>query len=187
MANTEKITVKVGAFLLPWNIFVELNDDPFDLTNYTPTLRIETEDGTVVQAGASVTKHPTQTFTAEADDDLITCNRHGLKDGQQIVVANSGGALPTGLSASTPYFVVNATPNKFSLSTLPDGPAINLTTDGSGTNTFYRIGSLQYQPVTGDVTSARNLRGWVIVTSGSDPFTFPADGHIPIEIQAVGN
>lgn len=42
------------------------------------------------------------TFTGEADDNLLTKTAHGLLTGDGPVrVANAGGALPTGLAAST--------------------------------------------------------------------------------------
>jgi hypothetical protein len=187
MANTHKHVRKLNDTLLPLNVLVELNGQPVDLSAYTVTFRIEEDGGTVIQAGGSVTSHPTQTFTAEADDEYLTCRGHGVKEGQQIVVANSGGALPTGLAASTPYFATNVTPNKFQLATLPDGAAINITTDGTGTNTFYIVGSLQYDFAAGDVDAAGLFRAWVIFTSSTETHHFPADGHIPIEIQGVGN
>lgn len=125
--------------------YIDSDGTPLDwtATSYTPKLSIETQGGTESLAATSITPHPTQTFTAEADDDFITCNDHGVKPGDQIVVANSGGALPTGLSASTRYWPINITPNRFQVAAYPDGPAINLTGDGSGTNTFYVVGSWQ--------------------------------------------
>jgi hypothetical protein len=187
MANTTKHVRKLGDTLLPLNVIVELNGQQVDLSAYTVTLRIEEDGGTAIQTGASVTSHPTQTFTASTSTDLLTCNGHGVKEGQQIIVANSGGALPTGLAASTRYFAVQVNPNTFGLATLPGGPLIDITGAGTGTHTFYIVGSLQYDFAAGDVDAAGLFRAWVIFTSSTETHHFPADGHIPIEIQAVGN
>lgn len=69
--------------------------------------------------------------------DTITENAHGLQDGDPVVLSNSGGALPTGLSAATTYFVVGATANTFQLSTTLGGSAVNITAAaGGGTHTL---------------------------------------------------
>lgn len=77
-------------------------------------------------------------FTA-ATTDIITSNAHGLKRGDVIHVASST-ALPAGLSASTNYYVRDITTNTFKLSTVLDGPVVNITDTGTGTHTFYLKG-----------------------------------------------
>lgn len=61
--------------------------------------------------------------------------------GDAVTVANSGGALPTGLAASTIYFVqaINAGTGVFQLSATFGGSAITITGVGSGTNTLTLI------------------------------------------------
>lgn len=183
--GTHRITV--GDTLLPLlTILRHGNGDPIDLSSYTVNFKMELVDGTVELASTStgVTAHPTQTFTAEADDDYLTCRAHGVKEGDQVIVANSGGGLPAGLSASTPYFAVQVTPNKFQLSTLPGGAAINLTTDGTGTNTFYLVGSAQMDFAAGNVDTAQIQRGWWVISSGGETKTLP-EGDRWIEVLVV--
>ena len=187
---TDKHKRMLGDTLLPLNAKIVLNGNPVNLPDYTVKFKIEQEDGTSVLAetATGVTAHPTQTFTAEADDDYLTCNGHGVKDGDQIIVANSGGALPTGLSASTRYWPINITANRFQLAAFDSGPAINLTTDGTGTNTFYIVGSVQYDFASGTVDEAGQFRGWFTITSGSEYHHFPSDEYgLPIEIKNLGN
>ena len=77
-------------------------------------------------------------FTASSSSGLlITSNGHGLVDTQIIRVANTGGALPGNLSASTNYFVRDKTTNTFKLATSSGGTAIAHSSNGSGTNTWY--------------------------------------------------
>jgi len=77
-------------------------------------------------------------FTASSSSGLlITSNGHGLVDTQIIRVANTGGALPGNLSASTNYFVRDKTTNTFKLATTSGGTAIAHSSNGSGTNTWY--------------------------------------------------
>lgn len=160
-------------------------------TGYTPKLVIETDSGTPTLAATSITPHPTQAFTAEADDDYLTCNDHGVKPGDQIVVANSGGALPAGLSVSMRYWPVNISANRFQLATSPEGGAINLTTDGTGTNTFYVIGSWQATNAQASLSglTVQTYRAWVAAYNGATLIeTAPASVYgFPIEVVAQGN
>jgi hypothetical protein len=58
------------------------------------------------------------------------------------VVFKTTGTLPTGLSANTPYFVINATgATTFSVSLTAGGAGINTTTAGSGTHSFSKVSS----------------------------------------------
>lgn len=77
-------------------------------------------------------------FTASSSSGLlITDNTHGLLDGNIVQVANSGGALPGNLSASTNYHVRDKTTNTFKLATSAGGAAIAYSSAGSGTNTWH--------------------------------------------------
>lgn len=78
-------------------------------------------------------------FTVANATDIFTSAAHGLSNGDIINVANSGGALPTGLSASTNYFIITATTNTFQVSTTVGGSAVDMSDDGSGTNTWYLL------------------------------------------------
>jgi hypothetical protein len=176
--------------LLPLNAIITLNGSPVDLSVYTVKFLMETDSGTSVlsETATGVTAHPTQTFTASTTTELLTCVGHGVQEGDQIIGANSGGALPTGLSASTRYYAVQVTPNAFSLATLPGGAAIDITAAGSGTNTFYIVGSVQYDFAAATVDEAGLFRGWFTITSSTEYHHFPSDEYgIPIEIKAVGN
>lgn len=184
-------TITVGDTLLPLNtVLRDGNGNPFDLASYTVKFEMETSGGTSELAATTtgVTKHPTQTFTAEADDDFITCNSHGIQEGDQIVVSNSGGALPTGLSASTRYWPKNITANRFQVAAYPDGPEINLTTDGTGTNTFYIVGSVQMDFDAAQVDTVGVYYGWFTLASGSEIKTLPeGDRWYEIRIVNKGN
>lgn len=183
--------ITLGDTLFPFKETIrDSKGNPRDLANYTVTFKMEEQDGDSELAATStgVTAHPTQTFTAEADDDYLTCNGHGLEDGDQIIVANSGGALPTGLSALTPYWPVNITPNKFQVATLPEGPAVNITADGTGTQTFYKKGEVQMDLAAAQVDTAGIYYGWFILTSSAETLHWPSgNNHIEIRIVAVGN
>lgn len=77
------------------------------------------------------------TFTTAfaTDGNHITLTSHGLTVGTRVTVSSTT-TLPTGLSASTSYYVrevINA--NKFTLSATPGGAVIAITGNGTGTHT----------------------------------------------------
>lgn len=73
-----------------------------------------------------------EAFTAAATDTL-TVPDHGFADNDTVVVFPAAGeALPTGLTAGTVYFVINATADTLQLSATQGGAAVDLTTDGVG-------------------------------------------------------
>ena len=74
-------------------------------------------------------------FSADSTTEFLTSNAHGLVDTQQIQVV--GSDLPSGLSASTNYFVRDKTTNTFKLAATSGGTAINLADNGSGSTWIY--------------------------------------------------
>ena len=66
--------------------------------------------------------------------DTITVAAHGYSNGDSVVFATNG-TLPTGLSAETVYYIINAATNTFKVSLTSGGSAVDITTTGSGT--FY--------------------------------------------------
>ena len=75
-------------------------------------------------------------FTASSSSGLLLTHAgHGLLDGNIVQVA-SAGTLPTGLSASTNYYVVNKTTNNFKLALASSGTPIVWSDAGSGVHTW---------------------------------------------------
>lgn len=83
-------------------------------------------------SGASIY---TSTVTVTiASPGVFTWNAHGLSAGA-VVVLTTTGALPTGLTAGTLYYVVSPAANTFQLSASVGGSAINTSGSQSGTHT----------------------------------------------------
>lgn len=78
---------------------------------------------------------PQATFTVVAATDVITSTAHGLTNGDCVWVSSST-TLPAGLSASTNYYIINATTDTFRLSAVPSGTNIDITDTGTGTHTY---------------------------------------------------
>lgn len=120
--------------------------------------------------------NPTITITSPA---VVALALHGFSAGQEVVFTTTG-ALPTGISANTTYYVIAAglTAGTFEISATAGGTAINATGSQSGTHTLRStIGSTQtktaaqitdsipaYSPTTQATPTADN---WVLSFEGT--------------------
>ena len=71
--------------------------------------------------------------TFQDTGDTVTCNGHGLLDGDEVQFATI--VTTTGISIDTTYYVVSSTANTFQVSATYGGGALALTTNGTGTFT----------------------------------------------------
>lgn len=94
-------------------------------------IRIQQCDYGVHRGGAIDSATITVTI---ASPGVVTWTGHTLSNGD-IVVFTSTGALPTGITAGTNYFVVNAATDTFQISATSGGAAINTSGSQSGTHT----------------------------------------------------
>lgn len=86
-----------------------------------------------------------------ATPGVVTWTAHGLSNGDSIVLSTTG-ALPTGLTAGTTYYLVNKAADTFQLAATVGGTAINTSGTQSGVHTAYVVGV-----GTGNTTDPRNL------------------------------
>lgn len=104
-----------------------------------------------------------------ASPGVVTWNNHGLANGQSVVLTTTG-ALPTGLSTGTTYYVVNRAANTFQLSATSGGSAINTSGTQSGTHTATlnsAVGIAVGDTVTGVTSSASAIAVAVLLRSGT--------------------
>lgn len=187
---SDTTTKRVSGDTFPIKAICYYYGEPYDWTGASGSVILEELVGTAVTEAGTVTAHPTQTCTAgsgsNGDEDFIRCRAHGVQEGNQIVFATSG-TLPTGLTAGTVYYAVSVQPNEFKVSTAPNGVPVDITaSSGSGTHTFYIVGSIEYVPASAEVTSTKT--GWFRSTEGSTIISFPGqkDGFT-MEVVAEGN
>lgn len=98
-----------------------------------------------IEWGAGCEETGTVTFTSEANEPgIVNWPGHGLEVGSPVVFSNAGGALPTGLTAGTTYYVLAAgyTVAAFQVGATP-GAAEGIETTGAGTGVHTATG----QPV----------------------------------------
>lgn len=95
---------------------------------------VASKTSTATVAAKSFTDAEVNTGTEE-----ITIASHGFSANQQVYVSNSGGALPTGLSGTTLYYVLVVSSSVIKLSLTSGGAAVNITAAaGGGTHTISR-------------------------------------------------
>lgn len=191
--STEGRRIELGNTRTPLRSkLVTPNGKPVDLAGLTVKFQMwnAADTAVIAETDSHVTVHPTTTFTADAANEWLVANDHLIEHGDQIVVSTTD-TLPSGLAASTRYFARDCTPNNFRLAATPDGPVIALASAGTGTHSFYIVGSVQYAWQTADVGTAGRFKCWWTVYTGTDFDTFPcetdqdlADG-IVVTIQAA--
>ncbi|MCC7197478.1 DUF2341 domain-containing protein, partial [Candidatus Peregrinibacteria bacterium] len=74
------------------------------------------------------------TYTADDTTDILTDVSHGLGNKSKVTLSTTG-TFPGNLGAG-PYYVVNATVDTFQLALTPNGSAIDITSTGSGTQSY---------------------------------------------------
>jgi hypothetical protein len=77
--------------------------------------------------------NPSSTVTAAADD-TITWNSHNLQVNDRVMFTTTG-VMPTGLGATTWYYVRDVTTNTFKVALTAGGTAVDITSTGTGTLT----------------------------------------------------
>lgn len=89
-----------------------------------------------VERGADCAPESVVTISV-ADPAVVEWPDHGLFANQPVVFVNEGGALPTGITASTPYYVLSAglTADEFTVSLTEGGAPVAVTGAGTGVNT----------------------------------------------------
>jgi hypothetical protein len=108
-----------------------------------------------------------------ASPGVITWNSHGLSNGALVMLLTTG-ALPTGLTAGTWYYVVGATTNTFQLSATSGGSAINTSGSQSGVHTAYAGGSYEVSG-NGWTPGGENFANVTSATSTTNDATLDAD------------
>ena len=106
----------------------------------------DTLNGLTVEYYSATVAYTTVDTTAET----VTISSHKFQVGDTVQVSTTGG-LPSGLSASTTYYIIDASTNtiKFAttLANAKAGTAINLTSQGTGNHTIQSVVILAQDPM----------------------------------------
>lgn len=126
------------------------------------------------------------TFTVTiATPAVITKSSHGLSTGDQVYFTTSG-ALPTGLSANTYYYVVKINSNSFNVSdtyahAIAGTNKVNTSGSQSGTHTLWHCGMWTAISPTSDTSGSVTFSNTISGDLGSDGFN--ADKSFSIEVR----
>lgn len=150
----------------------------FQSIAFTPTTGSRKIQGVVLALSQTVSA-PTATLTASlqesvgnptltiASPGVVNLTGHGLAADTPVVFATTG-ALPTGITAGTIYFVKAPAANSFNIAATAGGANINFTGTQSGTHTLWVVRGSQTQTAATLINSVANATadGWII------PFTW---------------
>lgn len=125
----------------------------------------------------------------------IAISSHGFLTGLKVQLTNSGGALPTGLSAATDYYVIRVDANNIKLASsranAVAGTAVDITAAaGGGTHTVTAVstiaGTIKLQGSLDDSTYF-DLSGSSQSISGAGTYMWNVDGAYYKYIRAYGD
>lgn len=134
VADTQLKTLGVGLWNKPSATRVPVRAAGVKLQNFDPSAFTLTD----LYEDTQKTTVGTATVTI-ATPGVVTFAAHGLSPTDPVVFSTTG-ALPTGLTAGTTYFVKSVlTVNTFTLAASPGGTVINTTGSQSGTHTLYKF------------------------------------------------
>lgn len=131
-SNTMLLDIKAGS-VFNFDSGLQVKQTSLTLatvTNNNVALPAKTGVATVSYSG----QIPGTVTMTIASPCVITFTGNSLVNGDKVVFTTTG-ALPTGLTAGTTYYVINAASNTFNVSATPGGAAINTSGIQSGTHT----------------------------------------------------
>ena len=150
-SNVALYSTAALAALPTWNVDFRIN------TGNTMSSAIEEFKDRIFFAYSTILKawglltgtKPTFTVTI-ASPGIFTSTGHGLADGDSVIFTTTG-ALPTGLTAGTAYFVITAglTADAFEVSATPGGSAVNTSGGQSGTHSLQQTKTISSSLTTG--------------------------------------
>lgn len=132
----------------PWKMVLDNsipNPTPANAGNFLKVIPRASQP-TLAQRYLLGTTFASNVTISNASPAVVSWTNHGLSSGAGVVFSTTG-ALPTGLTAGTTYFVISAglTASAFEVSATVGGSAIN--TSGAGSGTHSAIGSI-YSDIT---------------------------------------
>jgi microcystin-dependent protein len=111
-----------------------------------------------------------------ASPGVVTFTAHGLANGSAVHFTTTG-ALPTGLSPNTTYYIVGVTANTFNLALTRGGTAINTSGSQSGVHTLVHA-PFAVPPGSSTHFLLPDTRGLVLVGGGGTSTNFDAIGEV---------
>jgi hypothetical protein len=125
-----------------------------------------------------------------ATPGVVTWSSHGLSTGTPVIFSTTG-ALPTGITAGTTYYVIAVDTNTFriatSLANALAGTAVNTSGSQSGTQTGSRGAITQTSSVQSVVAGTTNFPGADRIITGSQGTGTGAGGSLIFQVAPAGS
>lgn len=146
-------------------------------------IRFHTQGATLL-AGSQPAYRTAATVTITiASPGVVSWSGHGMSNGDEVVFTTTG-ALPTGLTAGTVYYVVNAATNTFQVASVVGGSAIITTGTQSGVHTGNRWYAQADLVSSGGVVYYAKRDNYAALSSGDDWYALPSEYYeIPTPYQ----
>lgn len=186
-AGSNQLYVTGNGFNIASQLFISNN---INISNNTGLFRFGTSYDTILRRrdaanlnlGAADTGAVTATVTITiASPGVVTWNFHGLSTGTPVVFTTTG-ALPTGITAGTTYYVIAVDASTFQIATsfanALAGTAVNTSGSQSGTHTGTRYAIAQTLSVQNVASGETNRIGSDLVIAGSQGTGNAAGGSI---------
>jgi hypothetical protein len=119
---------------------------------------------------------PVDSFTV-ASPGVVNRVAHGYLANEAILFNVTSGALPTGITANTVYYVISPTANDFRVSATPSGTPINFTAPGAPVSPIVRRAFGTSMDLTYYSTGTFNTGGTLLANNSID-FCNPTSGHL---------
>lgn len=130
---TRTVTAGSPRFFTGWNgLTMTVNATDYTVSSINHTTQAITMTSSI---GTLTVKSVASATDVNTGTDAITSTAHGFNNGCRLYYT-AGTAAIGGLTSGTTYYVVNKTNDTFKLSATLGGSAIDLTTTGTGTQTF---------------------------------------------------
>jgi hypothetical protein len=148
-------------------------------------IRFHTQGATLL-AGSQPAYTPAATVTITiASPGVVTWNGHGMSNGDRVVFTTTG-ALPTGITAGSVYYVVNSATNTFQIASVSGGSAIITTGTQSGVHTGNRRYDEADLVSSGGTVYYAKRDNYAALSSADDWYPLPSEYYeIPTPYQSA--
>jgi len=158
-------------------------------TSYTNNFFLTASAAATLQLGAADTSASSTVTITIATPGVVTWSSHGLSTGTPVIFSTTG-ALPTGITAGTTYYVIAVDANTFQIATSwansMAGTAVNTSGSQSGTQTGTR-GAIDQMLRVQSASGTTNFPGADFAIQGSRGTGTGAGGSIIFQVAPAGS
>lgn len=172
-AVAEQLVLISGGIIVPPTVTTLSNNGNIALPLTPATFASGTVQSFNFDYSVFIKTTPTASF--QDSTDTFTLNNHTLSNGTVINFSDIIASGTPGISTGTDYYVINSTTNTFQLSSSFNGPALSITSDGTGTFSFILV-------ETGNVLGVYDSNNWQLNHTYNGPRQNTGESYITFTI-----